>query len=61
MTNPFNSLVLLSSPVEAVMSEELRSFSAKATPTTQHRKTTESAFKHCANNIPISGYYMQPF
>lgn len=32
MTNPFNSLVLLSSPVEAVMTEELRSFNAKATP-----------------------------
>ena len=47
MTNPFNSLVLLSSPAEAVMREELRSFNAKATPATQHRKTTINAFKCC--------------
>ena len=31
-TNPFNSLVLLSSPVDAVMMPELKSFTANATP-----------------------------
>ena len=31
-TNPFNSLVLLSSPADAVMMPELKSFTANATP-----------------------------
>ena len=49
-TNPFNSLVLLSSPADAVMMPELKSFTANATP--EIHKEIQSYQTYICINMP---------